>query len=185
MTQPTESPQVPQPAHSAHSSRSVGLQVLLSLGVIGVAALLAYGATQIPSEAGYAGIGPNFLPWVVAAALLVCGGLLLRQALTGGFQDLDEASGAARADWHAWAWVSAGVLANAALIEHIGFVLSCALCFMLAVRGLRLAAGKPGGGLMGLLRDAAIGLLLAAPVYWLFAQLLAVNLPGLTDTGWI
>jgi len=38
---------------------------------------------------------------------------------------------------------------------------------------------------MGLLRDAAIGLLLAAPVYWLFAQLLAVNLPSLTATGWI
>ena len=185
MTQASESPQLPQPARSAHSSHSVALQVLLALGVLGVAALLAYGATQIPSEAGYAGIGPNFLPWVVAAALLVCGGLLLRQALTGGFQDLDEASGAPRANWHAWAWVSAGVLANAALIEHIGFVLSCALCFMLAVRGLRIAEGKPAGGLMGLLRDAAIGLLLAAPVYWLFAQLLAVNLPGLTDTGWI
>ncbi|BAO83077.1 MAG: tripartite tricarboxylate transporter TctB family protein [Betaproteobacteria bacterium] len=182
MERPSPSSPPTQPAHSSHS---VVLQVLLSLGVLGVAALLAYGATQIPSEAGYAGIGPNFLPWVVAAALLVCGGLLLRQALTGGFQDLDEASGAPRADWHAWAWVSAGVLANASLIEHIGFVLSCALCFTLAVRGLRIAEGKPGGGWMGLLRDAAIGLLLAAPVYWLFAQLLAVNLPSLTATGWI
>jgi hypothetical protein len=42
------------------------------------------------------------------------------------------------------AWVSAGVLANAALITVIGFILSCTLCFMLAVRGLRLSEGKAG-----------------------------------------
>jgi putative tricarboxylic transport membrane protein len=27
--------------------------------------------------------------------------------------------------------------------------------------------------------------LIAAPVYWLFTQLLAVNLPGLTASGWL
>ena len=38
----------------------------------------------IPSDAGYAGVGPDFLPWLVSAALFVCGALLLRQALVSG-----------------------------------------------------------------------------------------------------
>jgi putative tricarboxylic transport membrane protein len=28
-------------------------------------------------------------------------------------------------------------------------------------------------------------LLIAAPVYWLFSKLLSINLPGLTQTGWL
>ena len=35
-------------------------------------------------------------------------------------------------------WVSAGLLLNAALIEHMGFILSCALTYLLAVQGQRL-----------------------------------------------
>jgi len=81
--------------------------------------------------------------------------------------------------------VSAGVLANAALITTLGFIFSCALCFVLAVRGLRVAEGKPGGGLHQTVKDAMVGLLIAAPVYWLFTKILAVNLPGLTATGWL
>ncbi|HQX58843.1 MAG TPA: tripartite tricarboxylate transporter TctB family protein, partial [Burkholderiaceae bacterium] len=30
-----------------------------------------------------------------------------------------------------------------------------------------------------------IGIAIAAPVYWMFTKLLAINLPGLTTTGWI
>jgi len=81
--------------------------------------------------------------------------------------------------------MSAGLLANAALITTIGFILSCALCFVLAARGLRNAAGQPAGGLRPWLTDGITGLLIAAPVYWLFTQFLAINLPGLTQSGWL
>jgi len=33
--------------------------------------------------------------------------------------------------------------------------------------------------------DVATGLAIAAPVFWLFTQFLAINLPGLTATGWL
>ena len=33
--------------------------------------------------------------------------------------------------------------------------------------------------------DLASGLAIAAPVYWMFTKFLAINLPGLTNTGWI
>ncbi|MEY3272412.1 MAG: hypothetical protein RLZZ341_1313, partial [Pseudomonadota bacterium] len=33
--------------------------------------------------------------------------------------------------------------------------------------------------------DAVTGMLIAAPAYWLFTQLLGISLPGLTGTGWL
>jgi putative tricarboxylic transport membrane protein len=160
-------------------------QALVGAGALVIGALLAYGATFIGSEAGYAGVGPNFLPWVVSVVLLVCGAMLLWEARSGGFRQLEEASGAPQGDWVAMAWVAAGVLANALLLTTLGFILSCTLCFMLAVRGLRLSEGKGGGGLRRTLIDFVTGFLIAAPAFWLFTKLLAINLPGLTSTGWI
>jgi putative tricarboxylic transport membrane protein len=61
------------------------------------------------------------------------------------------------------------------------------LCFALAVRGLRTAeADKVVGFDVGqFIKDLLIGAAIAAPVYWMFTKLLAINLPGLTTTGWI
>ena len=160
-------------------------QIALGLGVMGLAVVMAVGAAQMPSDAGYAGVGTDFLPWVVALALAICGALLTRQAMSGGFKNMGKPSGAERGDWPAFAWVAAGVIANAALIETIGFILSCALCYLLAVRGLRQSEGKRAGDPLTSLRDAAVGLAISAPVFWLFTQFLSVNLPGLTDTGWL
>ena len=35
------------------------------------------------------------------------------------------------------------------------------------------------------IKDSAIGVAVSAPVFWMFTQLLAINLPGLTNTGWL
>ena len=145
---------------------------------------LAFGALRIPSEAGYGGVGPNFLPWLVAIVLTVCGVLIVREALTGGFREMAEPSGAERAWWPGLVWVSAGLLANAALITTIGFILSCTLCYLLAVQGLRRAQGQAIGA-STLAVDAITGAAISAPVYWAFTKFLAINLPGLTGTGWI
>ena len=117
--------------------------------------------------------------------LALCGVWLLREASSGGFRDMEEPSGAEHGDWVGFAWVSAGLLLNAALITTLGFILSCTLCFVLAVRAFKHAEGKLDLGVRALLVDAAIGLAISAPVYWMFTKLLAINLPGLTATGWI
>jgi putative tricarboxylic transport membrane protein len=165
--------------------RSDARQAAVGAGVLVVGLAMAGGATTIAGDAGYAGVGPNFLAWVVAGFLVVCGALLLREALTGGYRQADAPEGAERGHWWGFAWVSAALLANAALITTIGFIFSCALCFMLAVRGLQQAQGLPSGGVRPWLVSAAIGLAIAAPVYWMFTQLLSINLPGLTSTGWL
>ena len=160
-------------------------QTWIGSGALGLGAVMAFGAWDIPSTAGYAGVGPNFLPWVVSVVLTICGAWLIAHARLGGWREMEEPSGAAQGDWTALAWVAAGVAANAALITVIGFILSCTLCFMLAVRGLRGSEGKPHGGTRGLVMDFVTGFLIAAPAFWLFTKLLAINLPGLTSSGWI
>lgn len=168
-----------------------GPQTLIGVGLLAVAGVLIAGALDFPSSSGYAGVGPNFLPWVVGCVLLVCAVLVIWQARSGGYRDMEEPTGADHGDWAGFCWMSAGLLANAALITTIGFILSCALCFALAVRGLRVAdhhAGVPADGtgwFARSVRDLLIGMAIAAPVYWMFTKFLAINLPGLTGSGWI
>ncbi len=165
---------------------SLRAQTIVGGGVLLVAALLAAGALQIPGDAGYGGVGPNFLPWLVSAVLALCGGFLLWEVFSGGFRSLGAPGGAARADKQAFVWVSAGLLLNAALIGTVGFILSCTLCYLLAVQGLRRAAGQPAAGTARTWAvDLFTGFAISAPVFWAFTQFLAINLPGLTQTGWL
>jgi len=160
-------------------------QTLVGAGVGIVGAVMAWGATFISSDAGYAGVGPNALPWLVSAVLIICGGWLVWEARSGGYREMEEPSGAASGDWPAVVWVVGGIVANASLITTIGFILSCGLCFALAVRGLRVAEGQGGGGLKRSVIDLLTGVAIAAPVFWMFTKLLAINLPGLTASGWL
>jgi putative tricarboxylic transport membrane protein len=167
-----------QPQHKA-------IQTAVGAGVLLLGLALAAGAVSIPSAAGYGGVGPNFLPWLMAAALSVCGVMIIREARTGGFRAMEAPSGSERPYWPGFAWVSAGLLANAALITTIGFILSCTLCYLLAVQGLRRAGGQQAAQPRILITDLLVGLALSAPVYWMFTKFLAINLPGLTASGWL
>ena len=169
----------------ANNLQATRMQTVVAVGVLLTAAALALGAIDIPSNAGYSGVGPNFLPWLVAGVLALCGGVLLWEARSGGFRAMEEPNGAARADKPAFVWVSAGLLLNAALITTVGFILSCTLCYVLAGQGLRRAAGQDAGTARTWAVDGVTGVLISAPVYWTFTQFLAINLPGLTQTGWL
>jgi len=160
------------------------LQTFVASGVLLIGLGLAAGAVSIPSAAGYGGVGPNFLPWLVSIALIFCGAFMVWEARTGGFRAMDEPDGLAPG-WSGFAWVSAGLLLNAALITTIGFILSCTLCFVFAVQGLRTSDGTANFKPAALIKNVLIGMAIAAPVYWMFTKFLAINLPGLTATGWL
>ena len=170
---------------SAASAAGLRHQTLIGGGTLLMGGLMAFGAASIPSTAGYAGVGPNFLPWVVSAVLCICGFWLVVDAQRGGWRDVEEPTGAPQGDWVAMAWVAAGVALIASLLTTAGFILSCTLCYMLAVRGLRMSEGKPAGGVRQLVVDAVTGFLIAAPAFWIFTKVLSINLPGLTGTGWL
>ena len=165
---------------SSRPTAQILVGALVSLTGLGLGA----GALKIRGESVYGGVRPNFLPWLVWVVLTVCGVLIVREAMTGGFRQMEEPSGGDSGWWPGLVWVSAGLLANAALITTIGFILSCTLCYLLAVEGLRRAQGQqPGASTIAV--DALTGAAIAAPVFWAFTQFLAINLPGLTNTGWI
>jgi putative tricarboxylic transport membrane protein len=152
----------------------------IGAGTVVLGLLMGAGATQIGGAAGYGGVGPAFLPWLVAGVLVLLGLALMRQARTQPESSSEEFD----ARRVAMAWVSAGLLANAALIEHIGFIASCAVLFALAARGFRIGAdARPSWADAG--RDLVLGVLISAPVFWLFTRVLGLNLPGLVKGGWI
>jgi putative tricarboxylic transport membrane protein len=145
-------------------------EIALSLGVLVLGAAVAFATAQLPSEGGYARIGPNFVPGVVAAGLVALGLWLLYEALNGGWRNRAEEPHAFHAP--AFLWVSAGLGAHMALVGSAGFVLASAALFTLVARGF---------GSRRVARDAAIGVVLALAIFLFFVKLLNVNLPA----GWL
>ncbi|MGH7673540.1 MAG: tripartite tricarboxylate transporter TctB family protein [Gemmatimonadales bacterium] len=151
-------------------------EIALSLGVLALGAGVAGVTATLPSEGGYAGIGPNFMPGVVGAGILLLGVWLAFEAFAGGWRGAppDDPKERGEHAFHAAAfgWISAGLFAHMALIGTGGFVLAGTALFACVARGF---------GSARIARDAAIGLVLSLAVYFFFVRLLNVNLPA----GWL
>ena len=151
-------------------------EVVLSVGVLTLGVIAAVVAFGLPETSGYARIGPNFMPKFVAGGLVVCGLWLLAEALTGGWREAVPESPAERGDhpacWRAFAWVTAGLVAQMALIHSAGFVLAAGALFACVARGF--GSTRP-------LRDVAGGLFLGVAVFLFFVKFLNVGLPA----GWM
>lgn len=145
-------------------------EIALSLGVLALGAMAAAITATLPSEGGYARIGPGVMPALVAAGLIALGAWLLYESLSSGWRHMPAQSGHFQA--RPFAWVSAGLFAHMALIGWAGFVVAGAVLFACVARGFR-SVRFP--------RDLAVGLVLALAVYLFFTQVLNVNLPA----GWM
>jgi putative tricarboxylic transport membrane protein len=150
-------------------------QIVVGLFVLTIAVIYAAGAFAFPSDRGYAGISSRFFPSLVAGLLAVCAVGLIWHGATGGFRNFTDLSVSVTADVPGWLWVSAGLLLNAILIEHLGFTLAGTLLFVFAARGF---------GSKHFAKNGLIGVALALPVFLLFSKVLKVNLPALVP-GWI
>ena len=157
-------------APSSIRSASRNSQVWLSLGVLALGVGAAVVTASLPSEGGYSGIGPNFVPAMVAGGLVLLGAWLLYEALTGGWRR--QAFHPGRFQPRPFVWISAGLFAHMALIGAAGFVVAGAALFICVARGF---------GSRRFLRDLAIGVALAVAIYVFFTQVLTVNLPA----GWM
>jgi putative tricarboxylic transport membrane protein len=151
-------------------------ELALSLGYV----LLGIGATvvafQLPEAGGYARVGPNVMPKVVSAGLVVIGLWLLYEVVTGGWRNATPDDPAERGE-HAFhrggfAWVTAGLFAQMALIHSAGFVIAAVALFVCTARGF----GSTRWAL-----NLAVGLVLALAVFLFFVRFLNVNLPA----GWL
>ncbi|QQZ44140.1 tripartite tricarboxylate transporter TctB family protein [Pseudomonas sp. SK3(2021)] len=163
----------------AGRSRVVPSQLAIGLGLIAISLVLVIGALRFPPEMGFVILGAHVYPCAVGAFLGAVGLLLSYQACTGGFRELgassDDSAQAQPGGRLGAAWVTAGLVAIAMLINLIGFVLAAGLLFACSARGF--GSRRP-------LRDLAIGIALTLPIYWLFNAGLGVALPPLVN-AWI
>jgi putative tricarboxylic transport membrane protein len=145
-------------------------EIALSLGTVALGIGIAAVTATLPSEGGYAGIGPNFIPAVVAAGIILLGLWLCFEALTGGWRSRGASDEVFEAS--PFLWVSGGLFAHMALIGWAGFVIAGTVLFTCVARGF---------GSRRWARNVAIGLVLALGIFFFFVKLLNVSLPA----GWL
>jgi putative tricarboxylic transport membrane protein len=116
----------------------------------------------------YAKVGPRLFPGLVAAGLILIGGLLAWQVLRGDGRDPSERP-RTPPQWLPLALVSLGLLLQMLLIERLGFVLASSLLFWFVAVGF---------GSRRYVRNAAIGVILSVVVFLGFTRGLDLSLPA-------
>ncbi len=151
-------------------------ELVASLSVLGLGLGATAVAIGLPEGGGYARIGPNFVPKLVAGALVLLGAWLLAEWASGGWRQPVEDDPATRGD-HAFVpsamvWVLGGLLLQMALVHTAGFPIAAAALFACVARGF--GSARP-------LRDASVGLAIGLAIFGFFVGFLNVNLPA----GWL
>jgi putative tricarboxylic transport membrane protein len=151
-------------------------ELAISLAILALGIGVAIGASQLPAAGGYARIGPNLAPAVIAVGLILLGVWLLYETFSGGWRHAVPDDPALRNEHRfqagAFVWVSAGLVVQMFLIHRGGFVLAQAALFACVARGF---------GSMRPARDLGLGLIVALAVFLFFVKFLNVNLPA----GWL
>lgn len=149
-------------------------EVAIGAAVLALGLAFGFAAWTMPAGGGYVTVGPQVFPAIVAAGLIVCGALLVFQALAGGFrnraiEDTDPF------DPRAFAWVSAGVVVQMLVIGTVGFVIASTVLFLAIARGF---------GSRRLVRDAIYGAVISIALYLLFTEVLGLAL-GPRFSSWL
>jgi putative tricarboxylic transport membrane protein len=142
--------------------------LLLVLGVV-----VLVDAARIPTDFTQRGpVGPAAVPVVIGVALLVLAVLLALDVLRGGHgesetgEDVDLSHGS---DWRTVLLLIGAFLANAVLIERVGWPISGAVLFWGAAYAL---------GSRHLVRDPLIAVVVSVVTYLVFARGLGIGLPA-------
>lgn len=135
----------------------------VGLGVLALAAMVAWQTSIIPENAIYAKVGPKVFPWISALMLAIMGAALTVEGLRGGWEH--EHSG--ETDWRSLGWLGLGLFLNVVLISNVGFIIAGTLLFVCTARAF--GSDKP-------LRDAIIGFILGAVSYVGFDRVLGYKI---------
>lgn len=171
----------PAPKH-----QDVG-QIVVGIAMTLVAVVMAWATWQMAEPAhATPGAGARLVPTLCAVALGLCGGWLVWEARSGGWRNMAATASVHSLRLGPWVWVSAGMLCMGMLITHWGFVWACSIGYVLVVQGLRRTAVPTQPlGWRQVVKDALWGLLMAVIVLALFRHVLGVQLPVLTNAGWL
>jgi putative tricarboxylic transport membrane protein len=156
------------------------MEALRGRSELGVAALLgavggvvAVDASRLSAGSAQVGpVGPKVVPMLVAALLLVCGVLLAIDVLRGGHgereggEDVDLSHSS---DWRTVLLLVAAFVANIALIDRAGWVISGTVLFWGSVYAL---------GSRHYVRDALVAVTLSLVTFYGFYVGLGIALPA-------
>lgn len=140
--------------------------------MIGYGAYLMVGAGRIRVLPVYSRIGPRFFPYLVAVAALLCGVLLLIDALRGrrappeAGEDVDLT---VKDNLRPVVVIACGLALGAVLMRPAGFVIASTVIFLTVAMAF---------GSRHRLRDLAVGLSLSLIAYLSFTRLLDLTLPA-------
>lgn len=170
---PAQAGRGPAPLHpQARSWAWLNRDLLLGLGVLGLAGFFFIGGLRIRISPSYAHIGPRFFPFLVSTGLGACGiGLLaqgLRQLKPSGARTEGEAV-EPPINWVSVALTAAAVVAYILLLERAGFIVASTVLFSLVTASF----GAQRYGLVVL-----TGFILSFTAYWAFTQWLGLRLPA-------
>ncbi len=140
--------------------------------MIGYGAYLMVGAGRIRVLPVYSRIGPRFFPYLVAVAALLCGVLLLIDALRGrrappeAGEDVDLT---VKDNLRPVVVIACGLALGAVLMRPAGFVIASTVIFLTVAMAF---------GSRHRLRDLAVGLTLSLIAFLSFTRLLDLTLPA-------
>ncbi|WP_322488209.1 tripartite tricarboxylate transporter TctB family protein [Chloroflexus sp.] len=144
---------------------------LVALAVMGLGGVILAQTPHIGQGAGFTVVGPQVFPTIVGLGCLGLGGLFLLRltALPDHALIAEVAAEERRTDWPTTLLLAGLLIAYAAALSPLGYVIATTLFFPLSSRIL---------GSRQLRRDTVIGFVIGMVVYLTFTRLLGVRLPA-------
>lgn len=138
--------------------------------LMAIAALVAWDASRLGAGGAYARIGPQTVPYLIALCLAGLSIWTVFEAVRGYFPEREPQ------EFAPLLWIAGGLIAQMALLRVAGFSIATGILFAMTARGF---------GKVNLARVLPAGIVFAGVIWFIFARLLQLTLPGATVEGWI
>ena len=150
-------------AHIAKERRPDRAALVIAAALLGLSAIIAWDTTRLAAGGAYARVGPQTIPYVIAACLAGLGVWTIFAALRGDFPEREPQEA------KPVLWIVGGLVLQLVLIRFTGFSIATGLLFGFVARGF---------GERRLWLSLPSGILLAAIVWFIFARGLQLSLPA-------
>ncbi len=135
----------------------------IAVGLLAIAAVIAFDTSRLGAGGAYARIGPQTVPLVIAACLFGLGLWTAIAAWRGDFPAREPQ------EHRPVLWIVGGLAMQMILIKFTGFSIATGLLFAMTARGL---------GRVNFALAVLVGIVLSAAVWFIFARLLQLSLPA-------
>lgn len=159
------------PSSAPGANRDWG-ELLLGAAVAIFGLAVVWQTFQIRITPAYSLVGPRVVPLIVGIGLVLVGLWLAGEAATGRTAspttEAEDADPTLPADWRAVGLLTAALILYLVLIEPAGFIIASAVLFVSAAFAM---------GSRRLVRNLAVGVVMAAVLYLAFTAGLGLRLP--------